>query len=158
VLITAIIGVLMQPWVLFFNALSYAITWLSGYGGFLGAIGGIMIADYWLLRNRQLKLDDLYRSEGIYSYGGSGVNRWAIVALLIGIVPPAIGWLHQIQVYQLPNYPGSVLDWLQIGSWFWSFFAALVAYYVLMSTAGARQLQQQLERTAETARLERVTA
>src|SRR3989449_9755770 len=44
VVITAVIGTLLQPWVLFFNALSYAITWLSGYGGFLGAIGGIINA------------------------------------------------------------------------------------------------------------------
>ncbi len=145
VIITAVIGTLIQPWVLFFNAISYAITWLSGYGGFLGAIGGIMIADYWLLRRQKLNLLDLYREDGVYTYRNSwGVNPYAIVALLIGIVPPAIGWLHRIGwLINIPNYDGSWLDWLQTGSWFWSFATAFLSYYVLMSLFGRHYLAEQ---------------
>ncbi len=144
VLITGVLGILMQPWYLFFNAMSYAVTWLSGYGGFLGAIGGIMVVDYWILRNRQLKLDDLYRTDGVYNYGNKmGINPWAVVALLVGILPPFVGWLHQIKVYQIANYAGSWLDWLQTGSWFWSFAAAFIAYYILMKTVGARHIAYQ---------------
>jgi NCS1 family nucleobase:cation symporter-1 len=146
VIITAAIGTLLQPWVLFFNALSYAITWLSGYGGFLGAIGGIMIADYWLLRRRNLNLLDLYRENGVYSYRNSwGVNPYAIIALLIGIVPPFIGWFHVIAPDKLviAGYAGSWLDWLQTGSWFWSFGTALISYYVLMTLFGRRYLAEQ---------------
>jgi NCS1 family nucleobase:cation symporter-1 len=145
VIITAIIGTLIQPWHLFFNALNYAITWLSGYGGFLGAIGGIMIADYWLLRGRRLNLLELYRPDGVYSYRNSwGVNPYAILALLIGIVPPFIGWLHVIEWFiEIPGYAGSWLDWLQTGSWFWSFFTALVSYYVLMTLFGRHYLAEQ---------------
>ena len=144
VIITAVIGTLIQPWVLFFNALSYAITWLSGYGGFLGAIGGIMIADYWLLRSRRLNLLDLYRADGVYSYRNAWrVNPYAIVALLFGIVPPFIGWLHQIQVIQIGGYQGSWLDWVQTGSWFFSFAISFVVYYALMSTLGKRHIEEQ---------------
>ncbi len=157
VIITGVIGVLLQPWHLFFNALNYAIVWLSGYGGFLGAIGGIMVADYWLLRNRWLKLDDLYRASGIYRYGNSwGINWSAIIALLVGIIPPFLGWLHVIlstpptpggQPF-LPgglfaNYQGSALDWIQVGSWFFSFPVALLVYYALMKTVGAKHLEAQ---------------
>lgn len=152
VIITAIIGVLMQPWVLFFNALSYAITWLSGYGGFLGAIGGIMIADYWLLRRQRLNLLDLYREDGVYTYRNSwGVNPYAIVALLIGILPPFVGWLHQINVIKIDGYSGSWLDWLQTGSWFWSFATALVSYYILMTLFGRRYLAEQVGEEEERA-------
>ncbi len=145
VIITGVIGVLMQPWNLFFNAMSYAGTWLSGYGGFLGAIGGIMIADYWLLRGRNLKLLELFKSDGVYNYGNKwGVNPWAVVSLLIGIVPPFIGWLHAIGVIDLgKGYGGSWLDWLQTGSWFWSFFTALIAHYILMKTVGAHYIADQ---------------
>jgi NCS1 family nucleobase:cation symporter-1 len=149
VIITAAIGTLLQPWVLFFNAFSYAITWLSGYGGFLGAIGGIMIADYWLLRRQNLNLLDLYRENGVYSYRNSwGVNPYAIVALLIGIVPPFIGWLNVIGWgVHIEGYQGSWLDWLQTGSWFWSFGTAFVSYYVLMSLFGRRYLAEQTGET-----------
>src|SRR6266545_2008396 len=145
VLITAVIGTLLQPWVLFFNALSYAITWLSGYGGFLGAIGGIMIADYWLLRRQRLNLLDLYREDGVYNYRNSwGVNPYAIIALLIGVVPPFIGRLNVIGWFvKIDNYQGSWLDWLQTGSWFWSFGTALVSYYVLMTLFGKRYIEEQ---------------
>jgi NCS1 family nucleobase:cation symporter-1 len=149
VIITAIIGTVIQPWNLFFNAFNYAITWLSGYGGFLGAIGGIMIADYWLLRGRRLNLLDLYRPEGVYSYRNSwGVNPLAIIALLIGIVPPFVGWLQVIGWGpKIDGYAGSWLDWLQTGSWFWSFFTSFVSYYVLMSLFGRGHLAEQTGET-----------
>jgi NCS1 family nucleobase:cation symporter-1 len=144
VIITAVIGTLIQPWVLFFNAFSYAITWLSGYGGFLGAIGGIMIADYWLLRRQNLNLLDLYRADGVYSYRNSWrVNPYAIVALLVGIVPPFVGWLHQIKVIQIAGYAGSWLDWVQTGSWFFSFVFSFLVYYMLMNTLGRRHIEEQ---------------
>jgi NCS1 family nucleobase:cation symporter-1 len=145
VLITAILGTIIQPWNLFFNAMTYAVNWLSGYGAFLGAIGGIMIADYWLLRHQKLNLLELYRENGVYSYrNGWGVNPYAIIALLIGILPPVIGWLHVIGWFiNIPGYAGSWLDWLQTGSWFWSFFTSLISYYVLMSLFGRRYLAEQ---------------
>ncbi|HEY0127701.1 MAG TPA: NCS1 family nucleobase:cation symporter-1, partial [Rubrobacteraceae bacterium] len=51
-LITAIIGVISFPWVLFNNVGAYIFTWLVGYGSLLGAIGAVMIVDYWIVRKR----------------------------------------------------------------------------------------------------------
>jgi NCS1 family nucleobase:cation symporter-1 len=163
VLLTALIGVLLQPWVLFFNAMNYAVIWLSGYGGFLGAIGGVMVADYWLLRKRCLNLADLYHPEGVYRYGNRwGVNRSAIAALLAGMIPPFLGWLHVILSTPpsagtqpiLPGglfagYSGSVLDWIQTGSWFFSFPVALVVYAALMKTVGKHHLTAQMAAQVE---------
>lgn len=50
-----------------------------------------------------------------------------------------IGWFIKIEGYQ-----GSWLDWLQTGSWFWSFATALVSYYILMTLFGRRYLAEQL--------------
>ena len=55
-LITAAIGILMMPWKLYADASAYIFTWLIGYSSLMGAIGGVLIADYWLLRRRQLSL------------------------------------------------------------------------------------------------------
>ena len=53
-LITAVIGIVMMPWKLYADAAAYIFTWLIGYSSLMGAIGGILIADYWVLRRRQL--------------------------------------------------------------------------------------------------------
>ena len=53
-LITAAIGILMMPWKLYADAAAYIFTWLIGYSSLMGAIGGVLIADYWVLRRRQL--------------------------------------------------------------------------------------------------------
>ena len=82
-IITAIIGVLIQPWYLISNAEVYIFTWLGFYGGALGAVAGVLIADYWLIRRTQLKLADLYRSDGTFRYAG-GWNWRGVVALLVG--------------------------------------------------------------------------
>ena len=49
-LITAVIGIVMMPWKLYADAAAYIFTWLIGYSSLMGAIGGILIADYWVLR------------------------------------------------------------------------------------------------------------
>ena len=84
-IITAFIGILIHPWYLLSTPEIYIFTWLGFYGGATGAIAGVLIADYWFIRRTQLKLGDLFRSEGAYSYA-SGWNWRAVVALLIGVL------------------------------------------------------------------------
>jgi NCS1 family nucleobase:cation symporter-1 len=84
-IITAVIGVLSFPWILLETAGAYVFTWLVGYGSLLGAIGAVMIVDYWILRRRQLDLAELYKMDGRYSYSG-GWNWRAIVAVLVSVV------------------------------------------------------------------------
>ena len=48
--ITGVIGVLIFPWKLIADPSGYIFTWLVGYSGLLGPIGGIMIADYYFIR------------------------------------------------------------------------------------------------------------
>src|SRR5712664_3065928 len=67
-LITGIIGIIMQPWRLLADPSGYIFNWLLGYSGGLGSIAGVMIVDYWLVRNKRLALPDLYRTNGIYTY------------------------------------------------------------------------------------------
>ena len=76
-LITAVIGILMMPWKLYADAAAYIFTWLIGYSSLMGAIGGVLIADYWVLRRRQLSSPDLFKLDGRYTYSG-GVNYRAM--------------------------------------------------------------------------------
>ena len=69
-IITGVIGILIQPWRLLANPHVYIFVWLGFYGGLLGAVAGVLIADYWLLRRTELSLPDLYRPGGAYWYAG----------------------------------------------------------------------------------------
>lgn len=53
---------------------------------FLGPIAGIMMADFWILRQRHLNLPALYRHPDIYSFCG-GFNLRAFAAFMLGISP-----------------------------------------------------------------------
>src|SRR6476620_11276404 len=55
-LITAVIGIVMMPWRLYSDAAAYIFTWLLGYSSLMGALGGILIADYWVVRRQHLSL------------------------------------------------------------------------------------------------------
>lgn len=133
-LITAVIGILMMPWELMASASAYIFTWLIGYSGLMGAIGGIMIADYFVLRNKNLQLAELFKTDGIYSYS-SGFNWRAIVALVAAILPVVPGFLRAAttpggQVAN-PNF----FDTLYIYAWFVTFAIGFVLYLILMKTA-----------------------
>jgi NCS1 family nucleobase:cation symporter-1 len=84
-LITGVIGILIQPWRLLANPHIYIFVWLGFYGGLLGAVAGVLIADYWLIRRTDLRLVDLYRPGGAYWYGG-GWNWRGVLAFLVGAV------------------------------------------------------------------------
>jgi NCS1 family nucleobase:cation symporter-1 len=99
-LITGVIGVAMMPWKLLNDFGSYIFGWLIGYSGLLGPVAGIMIADYFILRRTNLRVDDLYRRGGIYEYR-NGVNPRAVICLaagiivaLSGIVVPGLRWVY----------------------------------------------------------------
>ncbi|MCA1718773.1 MAG: NCS1 family nucleobase:cation symporter-1, partial [Actinobacteria bacterium] len=63
-IITALLGIVSFPWILLESVGAYIFTWLVGYGSLLGAIGAVMIADYWILRRRRLDVAELYKPDG----------------------------------------------------------------------------------------------
>ena len=72
-MITGIIGVLIQPWRLVADPSGYIFIWLVAYSALLGAIGGILIVDYYLIRRTQLDLTACTRKSGPYWYA-AGFN------------------------------------------------------------------------------------
>jgi NCS1 family nucleobase:cation symporter-1 len=82
-LITGIVGIAMQPWRLLADASGYIFDWLLAYSGGLGSIAGVLIADYWVVRASRLNLEDLYLTDGAYTYR-RGFNPAAILATVVG--------------------------------------------------------------------------
>ena len=144
--ITGTIGILIQPWRLLENASVYIDKWMVGYSLLLGAVGGVLIADYIVLRRTQLDQAGLYVKDGPYWYKG-GFNPWALVALALGIGLCVPGFLVAVGVLgvvgdtsapsNLPAVPEFLAN-LYSYAWFASFGVAFAAYVLLMSVIGAR--------------------
>ena len=136
-MITALIGIISFPWVLFNNVGAYIFTWLVGYGSLLGAIGAVMIADYWILRRRQLDLAELYKLDGRYSYS-NGWNWRALTAVFIGVVPVLPGFFKAATT---PGFAGvfqnpTIIESLYNYGLFFTFGVATVAYLALSMIGG----------------------
>ena len=91
-IITGVIAVIIQPWRLLENPQMYVMTWLGSTGGLLGAICGVLIVDYWIVRKTALDLPGLYVRDGAYEFT-RGWNWRAVAATLIGAVL-AVGGAH----------------------------------------------------------------
>src|SRR5215217_786961 len=136
-MITALLGIISFPWVLFNNVGAYIFTWLVGYGSLLGAIGAVMIADYWIVRRRKLSLADLYKHEGRYAYS-SGWNWRALTAVFVGVFPVLPGFLKAATtpgfagVFQNPTF----IEGLYNYGLFFTFFVAGLTYLLLNMIPG----------------------
>lgn len=106
VVLAGIIGTLCFPW----QILNNLFVFLGYYGAFLSAIGGIMTADYYLIRRRRVNVPDLYNMKGQFRYAG-GVN-WAGIVSWIGA--------------------GGMAAWYSDYAFIIGFPLGLVLYYVLM--------------------------
>lgn len=118
-MITCFMGVAMMPWKLLANHRTFIFGWLGGYAAVLGPVAGIMICDYFIIRRKYLRVEDLYLRGSAYEYS-EGFNWRAITALvigsgvaLIGLVIPALRFLYDY-------------------SWFVGFVVAFTTYLLLM--------------------------
>jgi NCS1 family nucleobase:cation symporter-1 len=130
-LITGVLGVVIAPWRLYSDPNVYIFTWLGFYGGALGAIAGVLIADYWVRRQSELKLADLYKEKGEYSYAG-GFNWRALVALVVGGVL-AVGGAYTTPGTQGPFPAKGVIPFLYqpVTLYDYSWVVGLVAAFLL---------------------------
>ena len=132
--ITGIIGIMIFPWKLIADPSGYIFKWLIAYSSLLGPIGGIMIADYFFLRKKQLTLTALYQNSGKYFYN-NGINNVAIIALLAGIIPNIPGFLININIISsqlLPEWIGGLYNY----AWFVGFGMSGGIYYLLSDKNG----------------------
>ena len=119
-MISAVVAVLVLPWNLYSNP-AVVNYFLGALGAVLGPFFGIMMVDYYLVRRRQVVIEDLFRDEpsGTYHYR-RGVNPRALWVF----VPTA---LVSCVVALLPSFALAAPF-----SWFVGAGLAAVAYYFAM--------------------------
>jgi NCS1 family nucleobase:cation symporter-1 len=128
--ITACIGILMFPWKLYADASAYIFNWLVGYSSLMGALGGILIADYWIVRRQKLSVPDLFREEGRYFYT-NGVNPRAILVLIVAVAPVVPGFIHAATTPGGQVANPTFLDSLYTYAWFVTFGISFALYLLI---------------------------
>ncbi|KAK3226668.1 hypothetical protein Dsin_006530 [Dipteronia sinensis] len=142
-ILTALLGIAFQPWRLLQSSESFVYTWLVGYSALLGPIGGIILADYYLIRRAELSINDLYSLSpcGAYYYSG-GYNLAAIAALITGILPVIPGLLQKVGL--ISTVPETLVV-IYNNAWFFSFFSAGFLYWVLSRFKGKQDTPTTLD-------------
>ena len=120
----------MMPWKVLETTQGYIFTWLIGYSALLGPVAGILIVDYYLIRNKELKVDDLYSENGAYTYS-AGWNWIAIVALALGVLPNVPGFLNAAFPQAFPDV-GGFFKGVYTYAWFVGLAIAAVVYWLGM--------------------------
>ncbi len=128
--ITAGIALVMMPWKILASTEGYIFTWLVGYSALLGPIAGILIVDYYMIRKTELDVPQLYRNDGIYSYG-SGWNMVAVVAFVVGVLPNIPGFLNKAFPASFPDV-GDLFKTIYTYAWFVGVAISAVIYGAFM--------------------------
>jgi len=126
VLIALILSIFYRPWWIFGGAGAYIFGWLNTYGGMLAPIAAIFIADYYVIKKRNIDVMALFQgSEGRYWYSG-GWNIKAVIAWVAGFILPLLG-----------NLGVDALMWFGANGYFIGFAIAFVVYWALMKGPSA---------------------
>jgi nucleobase:cation symporter-1, NCS1 family len=119
----------MMPWKLVADPSGYIFTWLIGYSALLGPIGGIMIADYFVLRRQRLNVAALYQSDGEYRFT-AGFSFVALIALTLAVLPNLPGFLVNVKLLNASAVPPFFVA-LYSYAWFVGFAIAFCLYVAL---------------------------
>lgn len=103
-IITFVAAWIVQPWQLINKATTFVAV-LSSFSVFLAPIIGIMACDYYLLRQRRIRLSHLYRTHDSSYYFAKGFNWRAIPAWICGWAPTIGGLVVTVRGDMAPPRP-----------------------------------------------------
>jgi len=118
VLITVAISLGLGAWTFYGDAYNFLFGWLLTYGALLGAVEGVIIFDYAIVRRFKFELPDVFMSKGKFRYW-KGVNPAAVIAFIVTAL-----------ILFIP-YPGQ--DLVFANSWISSFLIGGTIYVILMA-------------------------
>ncbi|CAL8583633.1 hypothetical protein XPA_009253 [Xanthoria parietina] len=124
-LLISIFCIVCTPWNIIKNAAGL-LAFLSGYSCVMGPMAGVMVSDFYLVKNRKLDVHELYKDHGIYHYA-YGINWRAFAAFGAGFVP------------LIPGFSKSIRPGLDVGgswkiytfAWLFGFTISVLTYYVI---------------------------
>lgn len=109
VIVTGVLGILSCPWILLSNMQVFS-GFILYYSALFGPVLGVMLADYYVVRKRQLNVEDLYATEAGSRYWFQG--GFKVAALVAVAVPAAASMLWFLPVSWLVGLPAGFVLYL----------------------------------------------
>jgi len=114
-------------WKVSIDVANYLLLYNWYYSMWLGPIAGVMVVDYWVLRKRLLRAEELYNHSGIYSYH-RGINIAGLAAFVISIL---IEYLLSTAQGSVRIYFGFIpVPGIEL-AWYYGFISAALIYLIL---------------------------
>lgn len=127
-MIAAVIGGwVIVPWKILSSASTF-LAFMGGYSVFLAPIAGIIAADYWLVKRRNIDVPALYDPQGRYRYW-HGINWQALVAFILAVGPNLPGLAYSINPRGTHISQGAIN--LYTFDWLYGFVSSIVIYTAL---------------------------
>jgi len=124
IVIGVVISALLGAWTFYSRgAYSYIYDWLLAYGGVLGAVAGVTVFDYAVIRRFKFEAVDAYLSRGRFRYL-HGVNPAAVLAFVGAVL---LTYLSPLGLVVNP-----VTQMLYANSWITAFLVSGLIYLPLM--------------------------
>ncbi len=127
VLIVVAIAAALQSWSFYASAGSYVETWLDGYGAILGAVEGVLIFDYVIIRRFKFEAVDSFLPGGRFKYY-KGFNPAAVIAFVLSLIlvyPPSSYLPVSFVLYPYQS-------WVYQGSWIFTIIFSGIIYTIMM--------------------------
>ena len=121
--IAALIALVLYPFAPWEGS---AATFVGVIGSTMGPVFGVILVDYYLIRNGEIDVPELYREEGAYRYT-NGWNSNAVAAAAVGAVFSSV----------LPNFTNVLPSWWGVYGWFFGVAIGGAVYYALVKARGA---------------------
>jgi len=109
VIATGVLGILSCPWILLSNMQVFS-GFILYYSALFGPVLGVMLADYYVVRKRQLNVEALYATEAGSRYWFQG--GFKVAALVAVAVPAVISMLWFLPVSWLVGLPAGFVIYL----------------------------------------------
>lgn len=143
VIVTCLIACFVtQPWWIYGSGSSYIFNWLNNYGMIIAPVAAILVADYFVCKQKRVDVADLYKgNDGRYWYS-NGWNKNAIIAWVVSFIIPMLG--NTVFKYQAgSNLTPNFIQMVAANGYLVSFALAFIVYVVLMkSSSGGSPAQK----------------
>ncbi len=116
--IAAAIALVLYPWAPWETGAAHFVNFI---GSTMGPIFGIMMVDYYLIRQGKVDVNALYQENGEFSFGTGGWHVKAFVALGIGMIFSSI----------LPTFTAVLPMWWGTYGWFFGVAIGGGSYFLL---------------------------
>ena len=118
------ISMLLGAWAFYSGgAYSYIFNWLLAYGALLGAVEGVIVFDYAIIRRFKFEAVDSYLSHGRFRYW-KGINPAAVISFVVSVIITYLaywGWVVN-----------PVTQIIYANSWISAFLISGIIYIILM--------------------------